>query len=68
MKYAGNSWNKDFLDYESLYQWSIQETEKFWLSVWEFTDIIAEFRGNMVIKDHKKMPGAKWGGHDSSHI
>ncbi len=60
MKYAGNSWNKDFLDYESLYQWSIQETEKFWLSVWEFTDIIAEFRGNMVIKDHKKMPGAKW--------
>ncbi len=60
MQYAGDIWDKEFYDYETLYQWSIQETEKFWLSVWEFTGIIAESRGDLVITNSKEMPGAKW--------
>jgi acetoacetyl-CoA synthetase len=47
-------------DYASLWQWSIDEMEKFWLSVWDFCEIRAETRGERVLVDGGKMPGARF--------
>ena len=36
---------RDLSDYDTLYQWSIDETESFWTLVWDFCGVIAESRG-----------------------
>ena len=52
--------NAPVADYHELYQWSIDEPAAFWLSVWSFADIVAERRGQSVLADADKMPGARW--------
>ncbi|MCZ6861058.1 MAG: acetoacetate--CoA ligase [Alphaproteobacteria bacterium] len=47
-------------DYMALWQWSIDEMEKFWVSFWDFCGIIAETRGERIIVDAEKMPGARF--------
>ena len=53
-------WSVRFNAYGPLYQWSIENPEKFWLSMWEFAGIIAETQGERVLIDGDKMPGARW--------
>jgi acetoacetyl-CoA synthetase len=48
-------------NYHELWEWSRRDQasmEKFWLSVWDFCGVIAETRGESVIRDFDKMPGA----------
>lgn len=47
-------------DYDSLYQWSINEPALFWRSVWSFTKVIAASQGDQVVTDAERMPGAQW--------
>ncbi len=47
-------------DYPTLYQWSVAAPDEFWRSVWSFAEVIAETRGQSVIEDSDKMPGARW--------
>jgi len=47
-------------DYASLWQWSVDEMEKFWLSMWDFSGVKAETRGERVLIDGAKMPGARF--------
>ncbi len=44
----------------SLFDWSVAEPEKFWTAVWDFCGVIAETRGERVLVDADKMPGAQW--------
>ncbi len=60
MRAAGEEWNREFTDYNILHQWSVTEPAKFWASVWSFCDVIASVRGNAVVNDVNKMPGARW--------
>ena len=60
MKQAGESWDAAFDTFESLYDWSVREPEKFWLSMWDFAGILAETQGERVVVDGDKMPGAEW--------
>ena len=60
MAQAGERWGAVFHDFETLYDWSIREPEKFWLSMWEFAGIIAETQGKRTLVDSEKMPGAQW--------
>ena len=60
MKQAGERWDAAFDTFESLYDWSVREPEKFWLSMWDFAGIIAETQGERVLVDGDKMPGAQW--------
>lgn len=53
-------WNVSLPDTKALWQFSVTEIEKFWTSVWDDAGIIAETRGERVIDDAYKMPGAKW--------
>ena len=53
-------WGRRFEGYDDLYDWSIAEIEKFWLSVWDFCGVIAQTRGDTVLADPDKMPGARF--------
>jgi acetoacetyl-CoA synthetase len=53
-------WNVSLPDTKALWQFSVTEIEKFWTSVWDDAGIIAETRGERIIDDAYKMPGAKW--------
>jgi acetoacetyl-CoA synthetase len=49
-----------FTTYAEVLSHSIAEPEAFWARLWEFCDIRAETRGERVIVDGTKMPGAKF--------
>jgi acetoacetyl-CoA synthetase len=53
-------WGARLDGYRALHRWSIEERQKFWLSVWEFGGVIAETSGTAVLRDGHLMPGAKW--------
>ncbi len=53
-------WGVKLDGYDALYDWSIEEMEKFWTSVWDFCGVIAETRGSRVLIDGDKMPGASF--------
>ena len=53
-------WGVACTDYDSLYDWSVAEIEKFWVTLWDFCGVIAETRGDTVLADGGKMPGAKF--------
>ena len=48
------------MEYEPLYQWSIQNIPEFWATMWEFAEIKASQPYAEVVDDLKKMPGARW--------
>ena len=49
-----------FASYAELHQWSIDEPAHFWDSIWDFTGVIADTKGERVLLDGGKMPGARW--------
>ncbi|CAG0971913.1 acetoacetyl-CoA synthetase [Myxococcaceae bacterium] len=51
---------RDVSDYERLWRWSIEAPEAFWTSVWDFCDVRAETRGERVIENPDRMPGARF--------
>jgi acetoacetyl-CoA synthetase len=60
MNFINNRYSRDFADYKSLYQWSIDNMPDFWGSIWEFGDIKASQPYDQVVDDPYKMPGARW--------
>ncbi len=54
------TWSVALPDSKALWRFSVDELEKFWTSVWDFADIKAEARGDRVLVDGDRMPGAKW--------
>ncbi|WP_142805212.1 acetoacetate--CoA ligase [Tepidiphilus sp. J10] len=52
-------WNRSFPDYAALHRWSIEHPEEFWVSVWDECGVVGE-RGEVVLVDGHKMPGARW--------
>lgn len=49
----------NFHDYESLWRWSINQTELFWQSIWDFFEIKATGSPDPVLVS-RQMPGAQW--------
>ena len=47
-------------DYDSLWRWSVDRRDDFWSAVWEFCGVVASHRGERVLVDGDRMPGAKW--------
>jgi acetoacetyl-CoA synthetase len=56
---AGKRWGRNLADYAALHRWSVDRPEEFWLSVWEFCDVIGE-PGEVIVADADRMPGARW--------
>ncbi|MBX3661287.1 MAG: acetoacetate--CoA ligase [Burkholderiales bacterium] len=46
-------------DYPALYRWSVERPAEFWPAVWDFCGIIGD-RGETVLADGERMPGARW--------
>jgi len=46
-------------DYRGLHAWSLAHREAFWSRLWDFCEIIGE-KGEDVLIDGEKMPGARW--------
>lgn len=60
MAHVGARWGVEARDYRSLYRWSVEKPEQFWVSVWEHCGVVAETRGERVLVDGDKMPGARF--------
>ena len=60
MREVARTWGVDCHDQASLHRWSVQHPEQFWRSVWDFCDVIAEGRVDVVLEDADRMPGARW--------
>lgn len=49
----------EFNDYESLWRWSVDDMNAFWLQVWQFFDIPSDTQPAVALAD-SSMPGAVW--------
>ena len=45
--------------YQALHAWSIERSEEFWKTLWDFCGVIGEKHGPVLV-DGERMPGAKW--------
>jgi acetoacetyl-CoA synthetase len=57
---AIRDWGLKFNTYPAFYQWSVDEPEQFWLSLWQYAGVKANRRGERVLVHGERMPGAKW--------
>ena len=48
------------VDYFSLHQWGVEHPEAFWSSVWDFCGVRASVKGDVVLRDGERFPGASW--------
>lgn len=46
--------------YDELCKWSIENIRDFWAAVWEFGEIKASRKYDVVVDDLSKFPGARW--------
>jgi len=54
-----NNRGLQFSDWRSLWQWSVEDLEGFWSSIWEFAGIRAR-RAYGIVLGKRQMPGAEW--------
>jgi len=46
--------------YDELYKWSVENIPDFWAAVWEFAEIKASHKYDVVVDDLSRFPGANW--------
>jgi acetoacetyl-CoA synthetase len=46
-------------DYDALWQWSVDQPAAFWSQLWDFCGVVGD-KGDTVLEDGDKMPGAHW--------
>src|ERR671914_62208 len=49
----------DFGDYGAAWRWSVDDTDAFWSSVWEFFDVLSRTPHDATLAD-ARLPGARW--------
>ena len=57
---AEADWGIKLRDFEAAHRWSVENREQFWSSIWSFCGVVASEKGNRVLVDGDKMPGAKF--------
>jgi acetoacetyl-CoA synthetase len=60
LRFVNQKYDQSLNDYTLLYQWSINDLQAFWSTVWEFVEIKASETYCEVIDNVNKMPGARW--------
>ncbi len=58
--FVNASWGAGATDYASLHRWSVQHPEQFWDALWGFAEVIADTKGDTVLEEPGRMPGARW--------
>jgi acetoacetyl-CoA synthetase len=46
--------------YDELYKWSTENLQDFWAAMWEFEEIKASHKYDLVVDNLDRFPGAKW--------
>lgn len=46
--------------YSKLYEWSVSRLQDFWAEIWEFAEIKASRKYDVVVEDLSRFPGTKW--------
>ena len=59
MRLSAQRWGAELADYAALHRWSVTQPEPFWTTLWDASCVIGE-RGERVLVDANRMPGAKW--------
>ncbi|HEU0250443.1 MAG TPA: acetoacetate--CoA ligase [Solirubrobacteraceae bacterium] len=59
MAWAGARHGREFRDYAELWQWSVDELERFWGDIWEYCGVRASTPYERVLIS-EQMPGADW--------
>lgn len=49
----------ELADYDALWQWSVEDVEGFWASIWDFFEVQAD-GGYDGVLGKREMPGAEW--------
>jgi acetoacetyl-CoA synthetase len=57
---AIRAWGLEFNTYPEFYQWTIDQPEQFWQSLWQYAAVKASSRGKRVLVRGERMPGAQW--------
>ncbi len=57
---AGQRHGVELGDYDALYRWSLEQPDAFWSLLWDDSGVIAEAKGERVLVDGERMPGAVW--------
>lgn len=57
---VARDWQISLHDTAALWQWSVDEIEKFWISLWRYCEVIGDGPGQVALVDGDKMPGAKF--------
>lgn len=60
LRWQAEERGRKFAGYRDLHAWSVAEQETFWLDFWDWSGIVAETRGERVLIDGDKMPGARF--------
>ena len=60
MAFVGERLGMSVPDYAALYAFSIETPEQLWIAAWDFCEVIAETRGDTVVRNFDRMPGAEW--------
>jgi len=47
-------------DYDGLHRFSVDRMEEFWAAVWDYCDVVAKTRGDAILINPDKMPGARF--------
>ncbi|MFA9420069.1 MAG: acetoacetate--CoA ligase [Gammaproteobacteria bacterium] len=59
MLFTNDHCKQSFSDYDGLYQWSIDEKEEFWSTLWDFSGLIGD-KGERVLIDGDDIEKAQW--------
>lgn len=60
MQYVGERSGQRFDDYDSVWRWSVEESEDFWDAVWDFCGVVGEKGGCRFDDNDGQMFGAKF--------
>ena len=59
MRWLATEKGLNFKSYDALWQWSVDELEAFWQSIWDYFDVQADGACEPVLGS-QTMPGAQW--------
>lgn len=60
IRFVNQQTDNNFIEYDELYQWSIQQADQFWSLLGEFCQVIWHQAPSKTVINADKMPGAKW--------
>ena len=58
--YVNERYHLSLSGFDALYRWSVDSDEHFWSAVWDFCAVVASQRGDAVLVDGDRFPGARW--------